>query len=394
MNKLNKISNRLYLACLRLARNVVKINPRIMVFMSTPDFSDNSLALTEYLLKNGYTSKYDIYWAVSRPEQFRNAANAAGIRFIHKSGWKKMLHLRTYLKASWLFTTHGFAVKYTTDHPARQHFVRLWHGCSYKDKDAFAKSKGALPGQFDKALVAGPLFTDAKKQIWNCPEEKILALGYPRYDWLRKPDKAALALYSQLRGEHKKVVIWMPTFRVDRLNVLNDTANITQFPLMPDMEAWHALDEHCRQSGVKLLVKLHPQQKDYDIDWSSLRSIGLVDNETFRKAGTTMYSFLATTDGLLTDYSSVGVDYLIVNRPIGFTLDDYELYKGGRGFVVPDPRRYMPGHHLYTTDELYGFISDVGNGADPHTAERQQMAGLLIHKSEHYCKDIADALGL
>lgn len=58
------------------------------------------------------------------------------------------------------------------------------------------------------------------------------------------------------------------------------------------------------------------------------------------------------SDALITDYSSVCVDYLIVDKPIAYTLDDYEVYKQTRGFVFEDPHEYMPGHHLYRFSDL------------------------------------------
>ncbi len=39
---------------------------------------------------------------------------------------------------------------------------------------------------------------------------------------------------------------------------------------------------------------------------------------------------------LVSDYSSVAIDYLLLDRPLGFTLDDYEAYTESRGWVFDD----------------------------------------------------------
>lgn len=56
-----------------------------------------------------------------------------------------------------------------------------------------------------------------------------------------------------------------------------------------------------------------------------------------------LYELIGISDGLLSDYSSVAVDYLLLDRPLGYVLADYNIYKEKRGFVFEDPLEYMPG---------------------------------------------------
>ena len=107
-----------------------------------------------------------------------------------------------------------------------------------------------------------------------------------------------------------------------------------------------------------------------------------------------MYKFIGMTDALISDYSSVAVDYLIVNHPMAFTLDDFEEYRSQRGFVFDDPRVYMPGHHLYSFQDLKGVITDVAVGKDDYQRKREQMYGEAICYSDKYCKNILDKLGI
>lgn len=70
------------------------------------------------------------------------------------------------------------------------------------------------------------------------------------------------------------------------------------------------------------------------------------------------------TDGLITDYSSVGVDYLLVDRSIAYTMDDDKLYQNGRCFVVETVSDCMYGHQLFEFSDLWAFLNDVFNGED------------------------------
>ncbi len=57
-----------------------------------------------------------------------------------------------------------------------------------------------------------------------------------------------------------------------------------------------------------------------------------------------LYSLLKETDALITDLSSIHVDYILIDRLIGFTIDDLGSYK--TGYIFEDPIRFMPGEHM------------------------------------------------
>ena len=59
---------------------------------------------------------------------------------------------------------------------------------------------------------------------------------------------------------------------------------------------------------------------------------------------------------LITDYSSVYVDYLLLDRPIVFSCPDLEKYKKDRGFVVEDPSLLMPGTLVRNQKELINSL--------------------------------------
>ena len=116
----------------------------------------------------------------------------------------------------------------------------------------------------------------------------------------------------------------------DKNGKYNETENITQFPLIDNNESWKILDEFCKNKSITFVIKLHPKQKKYSIPFDTLSNIVNIEHGDFDKAGIQMYQFIALTDALISDYSSIGVDYLIVDKPLAYTLDDYNLYKDGK----------------------------------------------------------------
>ena len=64
---------------------------------------------------------------------------------------------------------------------------------------------------------------------------------------------------------------------------------------------------------------------------------------------------LIVTDILITDYSSVIFDYLLLNKPIIYYAYDLELYKQERGLYY-DFEDYIYGLVAYNMDELIKAI--------------------------------------
>lgn len=374
-------------------KNFTKIDKSVIVFFSEPDYSDNSRALSEYLIQNDYLSIYKIYFCVEDANYCKQHFSGARVSFIQNQTSFQEDNLRTLsvvMRANYLLGTHGTGLTRSTA-KSEQHIIRLWHGCSFKDRSAKDNNNKR---SFDIALVAGEIFIETKSYFWNVDKKYIKATGYPRYDWLRqKTDKAVKLIEKHMEG-NSKLILWMPTFRNDIKGQYNDADEITHFPLVADNNVWGIIDNICNLYGVKLMVKLHPKQKDYNIPFNEFSNIKEIKNKDFDEAGIPMYNYIALTDALISDYSSIAVDYLVVNKPIAFTLDDFEIYRKLRGFVFEDPRIYMPGHHLYTVDDLMKFIIDVSLGNDTYFMERQKMNNIAIHKSNHYCQDIVQLLNL
>ena len=84
-----------------------------------------------------------------------------------------------------------------------------------------------------------------------------------------------------------------------------------------------------------------------------------------------------------------------MDKPMIFTLDDYETYRSSRGFSVDDPAQYFIGHHVYTKDELLGAIRELADGYDYYKEERKKILPIM-HKYQdgNSCKRIADYVGL
>lgn len=122
-------------------------------------------------------------------------------------------------------------------------------------------------------------------------------------------------------GDFKKVIMWMPTFRQSKTLGMTDVAQASILPFLEDSELGE-FDDFLRSQNVEIIVKLHPMQDVTAVNLTNFTNLKLLSNTKFDETGWDLYKLLSCSDALITDYSSVFYDYLLLNRPIGFTEDD------------------------------------------------------------------------
>lgn len=359
----------------------LKIDCSKIIFESHPDFGDNARCLFEYMVKNGYTDKYKLVWLVDEPEKY--SGNDENVFFVKKSG--SLSHNRTIKACYHIFTAKYVLSTHTLNCRSKynsksQKYISLWHGCGYKNAKQAVKKI-----DFDYVLVPGKLFAETKQAYFGCEKEKILTIGYPRYDNL-------------LSGRHtenvpwngcKTIVWWMPTFRKSDDPVISDDTNsgVLGIPLLNSEEDFRTLNAYCKEKDIALILKLHMYQSD-NYEQKNYSNLFLLRNKDFEDRHWNLYELLGESDALVSDYSSVSVDYLLLDKPIGYVLADYDGYKNKRGFVFENPLDFMPGQKIYSMEDLKKFLSDIKNKNDSYSEERHCMREIMHNPTENYCERI------
>lgn len=364
-----------------------KVKQQRIVFESSVDFSDNARALYEYMLEQHYDEKYELVWLVFKPEYYTKC-NQGKTKFVKKkyvlSGcrtWRAYYYVWT---AKYVFYTHS--MEWGRRRNQEQLFVNLWHGCGYK------AAKGEKIN-FDYCLVPGEVFVETKATFFQCDKKKLLPLGYPRYDWMLKSNSLTDAIWKKVcdvEVDYKKVILWMPTFRKSISPQLSECtlSGELDLPIFQNQIELLEFDKFCREKEVLIIIKRHHLQKAYQIN-TEFKKIVFLDDEKLAELDIQLYELLQYTDALITDYSSIAIDYLLLNKPIGYTLDDFEEYKKSRGFVFEDPLEYMPGKHIRDRIGMEGFISEISESRDLYVTERQKVSEKFHgEKKNEYCKNI------
>ena len=207
-------------------------------------------------------------------------------------------------------------------------------------------------------------------QMWHGPEEKLLLCGQPRTDVLFK----VWPKYDF--GEYKKLIIWTPTFRkykMTRWGMGTQVENEDRLlPIIP-LDRFAEVNAHLKEIGVKVVIKLHPMQSLEKYNLVEMDHFLLMSDNDFKSKGMDLYKFMTQCDAMITDYSSIYWDFLVLDRPIGFTEDDAEDYGKGRGFIMDDPEKYKPGMKLVSMADFYKFVNDLAVGIDGYKKQRKEM---------------------
>lgn len=369
----NKIKNSIK----KIIVKIMSVFPtkNIIVFESNADYSDNSRAFYEYLIANKYNDKYKIYWFVNDEKKFkdRECKNVKFITMWHNIKSKTLLQWIKYFyivkNAKYLIasnrTLHKLNNKTIT--------ININHGTPLKN----VKNLKVVPKDIDIVCVGSDFCIDMMSNQLNLPKEKFICVGNPRNDIIFKESdvKEKLNEYSSF----KKVILWLPTFR--KANTSDRCDSSFSFPLgLPiiySKEELIKLNKYLKKKNVLLLFKLHPGQDTSLLKATSLSNIKILTDSYLVEKNVELTELFKITNAMITDYSGVYYDYLLLDKIIGFTTDDFEEYKQKKGFVMDNIQEFMAGEKINNIDDLYRFIEDVINNKDVYKKERSKMKKLF-----------------
>ena len=237
-------------------------------------------------------------------------------------------------------------------------------------------------------LSTSELMAQRFSSAFRMDVKNIPITGYPRNDALfESDDTTSLKKYLKI-GPSKKLYLFAPTHRAQ-----GRKSEIKLF--FNDEVLLRNIDANLDKSKAVLLVKLHPC---HDRDVMELRKKEY-KNIIFWENSNVEYDInlmLKDTDILLTDYSSVAFDYLLLNRPIIFTPFDLEEYLQTDTKFYDSYEDVTPGSKARDWPEALKLIDEVIQN-DRWEQEREAVCKRFNkfkdnHSSERVFKAIQELL--
>ncbi|MFW2406072.1 MAG: CDP-glycerol glycerophosphotransferase family protein, partial [Gammaproteobacteria bacterium] len=237
------------------------------------------------------------------------------------------------------------------DNPASRYY-RLFHG-SVIERVALAMMMPWHVRRPDRIIALSTETRDITARAFDVPPERVLITGYPRNDRLLKRVPATPGLQRELPwpmsdaiAAGRKVILYLPTFRDSG----RPYARID----------WPHLDALMERLGATFFYKFHPMDhSDLHQELSNVHEIPR-DRD--------VYDFLGEVDVLISDYSSIIFDYLLLERPVvSYTPDLAEFLADCRALNFrPEEIATMPACKTYPelARRLETIIQDKETG-DP-----------------------------
>jgi CDP-glycerol glycerophosphotransferase (TagB/SpsB family) len=252
-----------------------------------------------------------------------------------------------------------------------QKLLQLWHGVGLKK---MSKMNNITYDYF----VSTSKWTNETnfKNIFEAKE--FLDFGYPRNDIFFKKQDRLDSLFCDkfiekiiLENRNKKILLYTPTHR----------ENNTKLAL--DLEL---LNEVLKSMNSLFIIKLHP----FILEFYSRVEEKSYSNIFFHNAYGDIYPLLKYVDILVSDYSSIVYDFLLLNRPIIFYIYDIHEYVKNVSLLF-DFDEYSPGIKVYSQDELIkAFLLE-----DNNQEKRELIRDKFFEEKEQFAsKNILDKIFL
>ncbi|MBO4341641.1 MAG: CDP-glycerol glycerophosphotransferase family protein [Clostridia bacterium] len=302
---------------------------------------DSLWEIKDYLEKNGnYEVKYISTSDLSSPAKALKLF-FAGSRYLATS--------------KYLFFNDNFMPMASMNFSEKAKVIMLWHaeGAFKKfglmtDLDPDIKRRQIKSGgKLSCVICTSKNIVPVYAEAFGVDESRVLPLGSPRTDYLLR-NNGSEELRKEFDKKHpecagKKLVLYAPTFRDNPEKDAEILSHINGGRFDSELGGDYAL-----------LVKLHPQVHSSPIPGN----ITDVANEDI--AGLTLIC-----DTLITDYSSVCMDFALLSKPCIFYAYDLEEYENERSFCF-GYKDYVPGPVVY---DFNSVIDEIKNPRSSGNAE-------------------------
>lgn len=370
------LCNSLIIRILQPIMFLFPLRKRIIFIGYSNSFQGNSKHLYEYMKEN---TNLNIYF-VTNSEKVLNENNTdKNILYYYK------IKTKWYLMTSKVIVSDSTTNSITNLLSFRAKKVQLWHGNGMKEIVMLQMTKKFLLKQlrlclsyltatipkYDLVYFTSKYSYEMRKKAFRFKQYNLN--GQPRND----------TLFDKQTSNAEFNVLYVPTWRESK-EYINNFKNID----------YNKIDEYCISRGIKFTIKLHPEERNILDFKSRFENIILMDKKE------DIYEHLQNYSILITDYSSIYFDYLLLDKPIIFFPFDKEDYFLNQRGIVYDYDDITPGPHVYTTESLINKIDDVLiNKRDDYKEERIRVRNLFYkyqdNKSrERASNDILELMGI
>ncbi|MDO3412077.1 CDP-glycerol glycerophosphotransferase family protein [Saccharibacillus sp. CPCC 101409] len=268
--------------------------------------------------------------------------------------------------------------------------LELWHGFPLKamanmdvgDKRT-AQTVKDWWGKIDLISSYSSTFNTIFNACIGTDIRKFHITGAPRNDLLNKGNRAWLEKQFNINLEAQKVVFYTPTFRSSHFNP-NKNEGSKQWNNLFGFENFDfaSFNDFLEDNNIYLFTKLHWVEENLLKEQLKLLNssrVKLIEESQIETNNLDFYEILGAADALITDYSSIYFDYLLLNRPILFIPVDIDIYKDKRGFLLEPYDAWTPGPKVTSQIEFQKELLFSFNNHSYFETDREKLKTIVHH---------------
>ena len=372
------VKNIIYFVLTKLVKYLPLRNT--IVFECESDMDDNPRAVYEYMIKEKMYRKYRFVWVVKNVEfcekNYGNKNTVFVSRFYDSP--KSKLEFNYYLStAKYFLFSHPYWFKKIHK---KQLIIHTTHGTPLK---GFEKALVNAPHPFDYVLCASEHTRPWFLKFLNCPSEKSFVCPHPRNDLLNVENRDAILSKLIEYNPQDKIIICMPTFKQSARVVDCEIVDEYSLSVVKTEDEFQNLNIFLKENNIHLIVKLHPLQVTENLKMGNTSNIHYIQNKELFEKKIQLYNLIGCCDAMITDFSSVMFDYILLNRPVAFFTNFSEKYN--RGYIMDNPKDYMCGEKINNYNNMVEFLTNIVNGNDVFYEQRTHINRLVNNPLPDNC---------
>lgn len=355
-----------------------KRDKKLIVFcaMHCDTFSSNSKALFTYFLKN--EPDYTVKFVINNDEKRAALTEQYGDHFIDtrtKEGKRIAIHAATWV-VSWLdLPLGGLFLRF------RRYVIHLGHGILLKGL-GFTEKNGHFIKKLYYALnrtnITCSLATSefmshlVAKSMGTSVRRTVLA-GQPYTDALFE-ESAKLSIINPEQFN----VLYAPTWR--------QHSDVKLFPFSDFNK--NQLEAFLTENNIHIFVRFHPAYEEtIPQDILSIKNISLFSARQY----TEVMDYINCFDALITDYSSIYLDYMPLERPIIFLPYDLDEELKTSGFVM-DYMDNTPGEKPSTQKDFFQALKNAKENPEASIQKIKELNNKLNTWPKNCSQQVAEII--
>lgn len=363
-------------AVLKFIGLFVKVDEKMILFVSFSgkQYNDSPRAIYEYMRNTKDEEGYHYVWAFEHPEDFPQLT-------CDKVKIDTPKYFITTLKAKYWVASVNIerGLKYKKK---SQIYMNTWHGPAINLMGNAVEGRNDFNwDHIDYFCISGKYEEPIITRDFRVLPENLLLSGLPRNDALYScTEEKKKELRKQFAvPENKKVILYAPTWRESTDG--GKTCNLRP-PI--NLEKW----ENELGDNYVLIIRAHVNTR---------QMLGIRFNDFVRDGSDypVVNDLLMVADYLISDYSSIIMDYCILGRPIvcfGYDFEDYNKARGGFYF---DLDKEIPSGICHTEDEVLSYILNADYDLESQKAKafRDRHIEVGGHATEICTKKLLNKIG-